>query len=390
MTKEEKLEIIIKQIDITDTLFNNAEEKYNNVAKYLEKFFPNIKLYPQGSFSIGTTTKPYKNEKDCFYDIDIIAEVEDLSSDISGEELMRKVHNILLDSIYEDKITPCEKCITLSFAEVDGVGFNIDIVPAKKSEDSIKSNMICNGVKEEYIDDIISISSSAKSDDENNGWYVSMPSSYKKWFEDINDVFKQRRLKKLNESGMYYASIDKVPRYKMKTSLQKVIQILKRSRDVYYSHINKDDYKPISAIISTIVAVIASEHSQEEISTYDLLLIVLKELKKYSYFKQVNNLYEYNDCYSGVPQIYRENGEWKMINPVNPSDNYLDSWNKEKSENTAKLFFDWIDFLEKDFKGLIDENDSVFYNHFGKKLVERAFDLESRTSITNGPKPYGK
>ena len=159
---------------------------------------------------------------------------------------------------------------------------------------------------------------------------------------------------------------------------------------MYYSHIEKEDYKPISAIITTLVATIASEHSQEEISTYQLLLIVLKELKKYSYFNHVNNLYEYNNIYSDVPHIYRENGEWKLINPVNPLDNYLDSWNNEKKENIAKLFFEWIDFLEKDFKGLIDEDNCVFYNNFGKNLVERAFDLESRASITTGPKPYGK
>ncbi len=390
MTKEEKLDAIIKQIDLTDTLFANAEEKYENVAKCLERIFPNINVYPQGSFSIGTTTKPYKKEKDCFYDIDLIAEVGTLSSNISGEGLMEEIYNILLKSIYKDKIISFDKCITLSFANVDGFGFNIDIVPAKKSEEAIKNNMIINGVKQEYKDDIISISSSDRGDDKNNGWYVSMPLSYKKWFDDINDVFKQKKLKKLNESGIHYASIDKVPRYKMKTSLQKVIQILKRARDVYYSHIEKEDYKPISAIITTLVATIASEHSQEEISTYQLLLIVLKELKKYSYFNHVNNLYEYNNIYSDVPHIYRENGEWKLINPVNPLDNYLDSWNNEKKENIAKLFFEWIDFLEKDFKGLIDEDNCVFYNNFGKNLVERAFDLESRASITTGPKPYGK
>ncbi len=81
-------------------------------------------------------------------------------------------------------------------------------------------------------------------------WPRSNPKGYAGWFRQrMITVFESQR-KFLAEQ--LRANIEDVPDYKVKTPLQRAIQILKRHRDIMFA--NDPDGMPISIIISTLAA----------------------------------------------------------------------------------------------------------------------------------------
>ena len=88
--------------------------------------------------------------------------------------------------------------------------------------------------------------------------------------------------KKLYEDNkVLYASVEQIPDDLARTAMQRVIQILKYHRDIYYDKFaDGNKTKPKSAIINTIVASISSSVSAN-LSVFELLTHVLTELALY-------------------------------------------------------------------------------------------------------------
>lgn len=77
------------------------------------------------------------------------------------------------------------------------------------------------------------------------------------------------------------ASAEDVPNYYIKSSLQRIIQLLKRHRDIYYSQIKDGEtLRPASVIIVTLVAKIA--YSAPDTDIESLLSYVVSGLKEYA------------------------------------------------------------------------------------------------------------
>ena len=68
--KNDILQRISQALQLDDTRRERAEQSYLAVGKVLEEGFEsnNIEIFPQGSFSIGTTVKPQSEEE---YDLDV-------------------------------------------------------------------------------------------------------------------------------------------------------------------------------------------------------------------------------------------------------------------------------------------------------------------------------
>ena len=58
---------IIEHLDISPTMYQNAIEKYNHLTTYLEKHGYAVKMYPQGSFALGTVVRPIHRGDDASY-----------------------------------------------------------------------------------------------------------------------------------------------------------------------------------------------------------------------------------------------------------------------------------------------------------------------------------
>lgn len=375
--RKQDIRKIIEGLDITPSMFKNAEEKYKNIAKYLNRHGLKVDISLQGSFAIGTATKPYSNGNDKAYDIDAICQFK--NENLTSEEIRNSLISALNDSeVYNDKIKEWPKCFTLEYAKFGDFDFSIDLVPTILDENP---NICGKNISEKYLINVLKIATKENKYD----WYTINPKGYQTWFNDINSRFalynRENRMRSLFEANkQIYASVEDIPEYFNKSSLQEAIQILKRSRDIYFSKIHKEDNKPASIIITTFVALIANNLSTD-IDSIDIVLNVLKEL----------NYYSSDELYSKIVfPIIKKDGKWEFFNPVNGKDNLLDSWNKDK-EN-ATLFFNWVKKANKDFSDIIDLNNNehigVLGNFLGNEIVDKLFERNKIEKISDGVKPY--
>lgn len=122
------------------------------------------------------------------------------------------------------------------------------------------------------------------------------------------------REKRAAYAKQYQMSIEEVPEYEVKTPLQRVVQILKRHRDIYF--LKKPGERPVSIIITTLAA--KAYRNQEDL--YDALTDVVRDMPKF------------------IEQ--RNNGQWWVPNPVDPDENFADKWNEYPDRRIA--FLGWL------------------------------------------------
>lgn len=367
---------IVNKLDISPSMYQNAVEKYQALAKYLNENDVDADIYPQGSFAFGTVVRPFSKDKDPNYDLDFICQISATKDDISAKNLFYQVQDILENSDrYSDKLVIYDECLTIEYADINGVGFNIDIVPATAENEIAIKRLQSESLRPDLIDSSIAIPFKI---DDDYIWKTNNPKGFVKWFNEINlPFFAAVRInyKKslFTNYRQFYNSVEEIPDALVRTPLQQVIQILKYHRNVYYSNVkNGDSIKPISAIINTVVAKMA-EATRPTQSTEELLKFILNEFKIYSHMQSMDSI-EFRQHYGNRNIIFKENGKWSIVNPANPEDNLADHWN-ENPEIPA-YFFKWIDVAYEDLIDSLSLNDSEF-----RSRIENAFGTSSVQSV---------
>jgi len=307
------LERIVEELDIPESLYLQAKNRYESVGDWLSKddsplTIYNPEIYPQGSFLLGTVIKPISNKDE--YDIDLVCFLADLDkSETSQSELKNIVGARLKENDTYKKLLDEEgrRCWTLNYANE----FHMDILPAIADLDLQKRG----GLHQ----DAILITDKKKIDQGDVDWPKSNPKGYARWFFSRQEVIYMAIKKQL--ADLLKASIDDVPNYKVKTPLQRAIQVLKRHRDFFFSR-KHSEYKPISIIINTLAAKIYQGQENIYSAIYDILQTINED-------------------------IVKQNGNFSIENPVNQDENFADKWNE--NEKLPLAFFDWINSARDTF-----------------------------------------
>lgn len=389
---------IIENLDIPPTLFKNAVEKYNSIAKYLQSKGLNVEIYPQGSFALGTVIRPYTQDDNAAYDLDFICQVTDADKNsISAEKLRSYIEGALDESgLYGGKLEICAECITIRYADINGIAFSIDVVPAVDESLQKKAMLVQKAQNPNLIETAIAI---PKQVQESYEWITNNPKGYKLWFDDINTPYLSNsrsfyRASYFEKYSHVFASVEDIPSELERSALQRVIQILKYHRNVFYSrHKDGDKHKPISAIINTIVTEIA-KHANPAWDVYELLKYVVNEFNTYSLQLTMNETL-FAQRYSDKTVISKKREKWVIQNPANPEDNLADSWTDE----TAQIFFKWITNLQSDLIESLNLSDEDFRicveNALGEPAVKKTWGekykgIKKPTIITSSisPKPW--
>lgn len=391
---------LIEKLDISPSMYRNAVEKYQNLANYLQSKGIKADIYPQGSFAIGTVIRPYDKDNEKNYDLDFICQIEGDKSQVGPKELRDSIEKVLLDSQYRDKLTIYDECFQITYADKNEVGFSIDIVPAIDEDSKVKASLSMEAEYPNLINSSIAIPRYSQQKVYN--WITNNPIGYKEWFDDINEKFNvwssdEYRKKVLNESDGYFDSIEEIPQQLERSSLQRVIQILKYHRDIYYSHIqNGDNLKPISAIITTITTKI-SQNADPSLSSIDLLKYVITKMLRYEKVLTIGRE-KFIALYEQENELINKEGKWRVENPANPQDNLADSWNK--NNELPKMFFKWLNMAKKELLDSLllpdDEFRVLSENAFGQAVVEKYWGNKyickapSSISSSNQFKPWKK
>lgn len=391
---------LVEGLDISPTMYKNATEKYRAVGTYLQKQGLACDIFPQGSFSLGTVVRPYKKSKEANYDLDIVCCLDICKGTTTARYVKNIVREILCRSdVYQEKLQDVEwdKCWTLEYAEVNGVGFNMDIVPAVPESPEVIQTMTCSTISSEMAELSVAITDKRN---QSYYWITSNARAYKNWFESINRPFlehdrQNKRRMLFEKSKDVYGSIEEIPEGLERSSLQRVIQILKHHRDVYFCRIGKEGLKPTSAIITTVCAEIA-QGMNPSLNVFDLLQAIVHEFEIYA-LNQTITEEAFTRQYQTKKTIQRNKGKWKIMNPVNPMDNLTDTWNEYPEK--ADLFFKWVSVIRKDFLDSLSIDDNAFMalleNNFGSEYVKRSIDMNAYANvapsvITSTPKPWRK
>lgn len=366
---------IVSQLDISPTMYKNAVEKYKALAAFLNDCGIDADFYPQGSFAIGTVVRPCYKGQDASYDLDFICQLHFSRDSVAPSELRARIEGALKSSDrYDGKLTKCGECFTIEYADVNGVGFSIDIVPAADESNQKKHELKHFSERPDLIETAIAIP--RQDGDRNYSWLTNNPRGFKAWFDEINQPFLEhhsfeRRNKYLNEHRTFFDSVESIPHELDHSAMQRVIQLLKYHRDHYYQCLPRkdhDDIKPISAIINTLVADI-SRHTAPTSDVFSLLTFVLNTLDIYA--KQQTMPYDdFHEQYKGWSALTRGSGLWRIQNPANPEDNLADKWN----ENPAipEYFFRWVHACRTDLIDSMQLPDDKF-----RTQIENAFGTDA-------------
>lgn len=223
---DDLLDRIGKNLQLSTTAYGLAEQRYKTIGEWLEaagsplaKFKPRI--YPQGSLRIGTTVKPKgRNE----YDLDLVCELQaawqDFPSPLYVLDLIEK--QIRANRLYAGMVDPKRRCIRIIYADL----FHLDILPACPSPEDGHQCVVVP-------------------DREAKEWKESNPRGYAQWFERVARQAREFRLKRIDPLPEQEA-------YEDLTTLQRVVQLLKRYRDIAYQ--DKPELAPISIILTTLAA----------------------------------------------------------------------------------------------------------------------------------------
>lgn len=390
---------LFEGLDIPQGLYEKAIGHYNAVATFLQEQGIESDIYPQGSYSLGTVVRPYKESEDAAYDLDAVCEIKINKSDTTAEEIKKMVGDALKsDGTYRKMLQEeWDKCWTLEYADVNGIGFSVDIVPAVAEADIVlKNNLETEGVDFTVYDSQIAIT---HRDGERYTWKTSNPKAYQNWFKKLNERFvkaERQRLAKRRDGRLYVlneATVEKIPETQERSALQRVIQIVKYHADVYYTKGNIKEYKSASVIVTTLIALLAQE-ADPSLEVFPLLSYIVGELEIYGENLSLTES-AFAKRYENKNVIRRIGGQWVLRNPLNPSENLVDSWNQEPRK--AQYFFQWIRILKKDYLTSLDTEDenfvAVLENNFGKDYLQKSLNISAYAkkepvNINVASKPY--
>ena len=375
------LEILSENLSITKTQHEAAVQSYVAVGKYLSnenstlaEFQPYIK--PQGSFIIGTTIQSIDEDGDI--DLDVVCEFKKKPHNWAQFHLKNAVGDRLKESDRYREMLDEEgrRCWTLKYrenAESANQRYHMDILPALISSgySIILERAMSADTYEEFDQLRLSITdieeSGYNTETRPENWKQSNPYGYAIWFMNIAKTINgiKKRTYSLNEA------VKPAPEYQeTRLPLQRVVQLLKRHRDIYFK--NEPDpevkkQKPISCIITTLAA--RAYRGEEEL--IDALWGVVKRMENEIEFKL-------------EPSLGKE-VEW-ISNPTNISENFADRWNDEGSVRREN-FYRWLDQVKADLRdaqsktGLHNISESL-KNSFGKDAVLKTFsDYGNRSRL---------
>jgi len=359
----EILDELGENLDITETQFDDAVRSYNAVGGWLANEDSLLKPYdptiqPQGSMIIGTTVKPVNKIDDI--DIDLVCQLQGKDPIWTQKHLKKIVGDQLAKHKKYESILDEEgrRCWTLKYRESSTLNdqYHMDILPA----------IITNGyriVLEKTFSDTgytdtekltLSITDNTlfnyPSETKSENWLRSNPFGYAKWFIDQATI-STIKLFSLNEA------VKPVPKYqKNKFPLQRVVQILKRHRDMMFKG---DKEKPISIIITTL----AGYAYKKETNVFDALINVIDNMHLY--------IQEKTDLATG--EKYRFIG-----NPVHPTENFADRWRETPAKETK--FKNWLIAVKKD---ITDSSVQIGNHNIMERLTKSFGEDDVKTTFMN-------
>ena len=290
----------VEGLDISPQQYELAVHRYGDIGQWLVDLgIGEPTVYPQGSFRLGTVLRPTTGGE---FDIDLVFLRPVAKESITQEELRAQAGQLLRAYIAargasngNPTLKERGRCWELIYT---GDRFHMDVLPVIPDPDGDETAVLLSD-RDLFL------------------WQHSNPIGYADWFwssmEEAVDVARAQLAAALSRD------VEDVPQWLVRTTLQRVVQLLKLHRDRFFQS-NPHD-KPASILITTL----ATHAYGGESDLYE------------AFRKVAHNL---------PTHVEWRNGTWWVPNPAHEDENFADKWNTNPDR---KRHFDrWIEALIAD------------------------------------------
>ena len=353
---------IVQKISLTPAQYDLITDRYSNLQAILnvaeDAILKDAHIFVQGSIGLKTTIKPAPEAEGDMANVDadaivLLPNAQNVDSKEVLDALTRRFEEGTRTST---PIKPLRRGIRIVYAD-ENPGFHIDVTPARNARG--------NGQSAGY--------GNLEVPDRETGWKCSTPRDYSLWLENLAKLEIQIIRKMAGDKViMESATQDPLPLYEdyaEHNPLRSTIKLLKRHRDQWALNSESLEYRPISAVITTLAAK-AYEKVYKE-SQAQALRPIEAIIKIIAY----------------MPQFITQVDEgFAVLNPKDSGENFAEKWNRPNGEGESyrEAFFAWhSQALESVLIGLNDLGSSA---SFENKLMEsfgvpRAFIKEQIINV---------
>jgi hypothetical protein len=351
MTEEvvnQMLDELSATIEIPDSAYETAEGRYRDLGQWFgrpeaacSRFQPCVSV--QGSFCLGTVNRPVADEEP--YDLDLVCTLKSgiHKKSASQEELKILVgHDIESYRIarrIEESIKEKHRCWRIEYA--DSMRFHMDILPSIP-EGLEERRMLCeamvrSGTPKDLADSVANLAVSITDNRHptyqivSANWYISNPAGFSRWFESRVKLASLLLEKRLFETRV--ARVEDLPVFRWKLPLQRVVQLLKRHRDIMFA--DNCELKPTSNILTALAGL--------------------------AYRGEQNLGKAISMCLSTMGMYVQSTGP-RVPNPVNPAEDFADKWStvEGRALNLEANFKHWLEQAKADFNSIGSSRDPEF------------------------------
>ena len=314
-------------LDISPDLYELAEARYLEVGRHLARRQSSIAsfkpaVFPQGSLRLGTIITPIV--PGCEYDVDLVCVVGFRKEAVTQRQLKQLI-GAELRLAWAVRLEEKRRCWTLNYPRQ----FHLDVLPAIPDVELPPTAILLT-------------------DKDLVRWQHSDPQAYARWFESrMAAVFFEAKKQLAMQLRVNVAD---VPDWRVRTPLQRVVQLLKRHRDMFFQ---RDlDVRPASIIITTLAATL--------------------------YQGQRSIAQALTDIVEALPKAPGKSGDrYEIWNPVHLKENFADRWNEDPT--LARAFLRWVAAVRADVEKWLGSFSGVHQlslslaPRFGDRVVESAF-----------------
>jgi hypothetical protein len=276
------------RLQISESKYNKLVEHYTALCNHIDsKHILSEKsgiIYQQGSFAIDTVIKPLKGEE---FDVDMVAQFNQLwIPGLQVTDFYDKLTTIFEVPMYEDKLEQYKNCVRIKYQG----DYHFDIMPV----------LPIDNLDSKHLKTV---------DKKRSKWVDRSPLLYSAWFNKQSSLIEKNNVKfnnYLGKSYIFFEDMEKVPlkkpeEYHIKPTLNRVIQLVKRARDIFFHDV--DECIPQSIVLTTMIA---REYSGE----IDLISALI-------------------DASNIMYGLACSKKQFDIVNPVNDDERFTDKWKLE-------------------------------------------------------------
>lgn len=343
-SKSAPLRLLADDLDPSPQRQRQARDRYTDLGDFINEHVTEtirwgVRVYPQGSFPLGTTTRdPFTDE----FDVDLVFHIDGHKSATTQDDLKKKVGKVL--DIYTawrhsegSPLAPSgleegSRAWTLLY----GDNFHMDVLPvAAASPGDIPHTL---GTPEWLTDR------------DYRNWLATNPSGLAEWFKGLTHTELRKR------AAIASVKIDDLPPEQAKSSLQRVVQILKRHRDHAFQD-DEDGLAPPSVLITVLAGLAYARAVPDGGDVEDVLQAIIPVMPEF---------------------LQHEAGELWLPNPTCGDENYADRYGNRPEKE--KALYAWLEAAQRDFEDLLDTKgldvlekrlDRVFGTGYGGRVARR-------------------